>query len=369
MQKTKYVRFDLYRAVITLEQKYEHRCSKVQEKLKNFDESEAEKWTPSQRKSFFGWLKHKNDLEIAQRSANSPWILSDVILASVNGRLPNTIMEYHDDKIEIDKLTFFQKDNTPWLMSVQISRLRADSLPAKKKLGKPRSDIALDDDEYIGEFTEVLFDARFNVVAIQANRYGVGVSAICRYLNFLHKQYTELQGSQVPEYTIGELQPIIDGALTEKAFEAEHVRKIHLRCSDVNADAIIPEDNLTLGSSVRIIGEQKGVVLDVTLAVRGREPSRSLPTSDIRNVGSGFVKFMNDPEISAERKKDAKMEVTIWNEEDAAAEAVDLMVPKVNFIIPLSIEERKPIGSEYLYDVSAEEYSKQTGRLNGLLGK
>ena len=63
------------------------------------------------------------------------------------------------------------------------------------------------------------------------------------------------------------------------------------------------------------------------------------------------------------------MEFTIWNEKESVAESVDLLIPKVNFIIPLSVEERKPIASEYLYDVTVEEYGKLTGRIHALLGQ
>lgn len=367
MQKIKSVRFDLYRAVIVLKASHDKHSKQADEKIAALEAISPDEWTQAQKRSYTTWFGHRKKLKEAEDMANSPWDLQQVIMAAIDGKLPDTTMEHFGEKIEIDRNACFCKAETPWLISFQISRLRADSLPAKKKLGRPRNDIHLEDDEYIGEFTEVLFDSRFNIVIIQANRYGVGVGVVCKYLNYLHKQYLELSGETPSKYTIGELKPILDESLTEKAFNSKCIRKIHFRCSDENVDAIISEDNQTLGSAVRLIGEQTGVVLDVTLSVRGREPSRSLTTDDIKMAGRDYVRFMNDSLTSEKSKKDARMEFTIWNETESVAEAVDLLIPKVNFVIPLSVEERKPIGSEYLYDITAEAYGKLTGRICSLL--
>ena len=369
MQKIKNIRFDLYKAVIALKTNYDKHCRQADEKLSAFEAIPSDEWTPAKKRSFAIWSGHKKKLKEAEEMANSPWDLHEVIMAAIEGKLSNTTMDYYGEKIELDKNACFCKSDTPWLISFQISRLRADSLPAKKKIGSPRNDIHLEDDEYIGEFTEVLLDRRFNIVIIQANRYGVGVGVVCKYLNYLYKRYLELTGKTQSKYVIGDLQPILDETLMEKAFNSECIRKIHFRCSDENVDAIISAENQTLGSAVRLIGEQTGVVLDVTLSVKGREPSRSLTTDDIKKAGRDYIKYMNDSLVSETSKKDAKMEFTIWNETESVAESVDLLIPKVNFIVPLLVEERKPIGSEYFYDITVEKYGNLTGRIIALLQK
>lgn len=366
--KIKRVRFDLYRAVIMLKKNYDRQRRQATEKIEALEAIPVDDWSPNQRRSHLLWKTHQQELREAEEAANSPWVLQDVINAAIDGSIPDTIMDYQGEKIEIDRNACYQKEKTPWLTSFQISRLRADSLPAKKKIGMPRDDIHLEDDEYIGEFTEVILDSRYNIIIIQANRYGVGVGVVCKYLNYLQKKYDELNGIETAKYVIGALQPIIDEELTRKAFESEYIHKIRIRCSDENVEAFISDDNESLGSVARLIGEQTGIVLDVTLSVKGREHSRTLKTEDIRRAGQEYVRFINDPNTPDGSKKDARMEFTIWNETESIAESVDLMIPKVNFIIPLSVEERQPIGSEYLYDLTAEEYNKLTSRITALIG-
>lgn len=367
--KTKNVQFNLYKAVVILDKKFEKRCSMVREKMRGIDESEMEQWNARRKHLFERWKRNEHELKQAEDSANSIWELQNVILAAISGKIPNITMDYRGEKIELDKNACFIQDTIPGILSFQLSRLRVNGLPAKKKLGQPREDIPLDDDEYIGEFTQVLYDSRYNVVSIQVNRYGVGVAQICRYLNYLQKEYDQLFGQETfKKYTVGDLQPIIDERLAEKAFQSECVRKIHFRCSDENIDAIISEDNQTLGSSIRLIGEQTGIVLDVSLSLQGQEPSRTLLKDDMEKAGHNFISFMNDPTVPDERKQNARMDLIVWDSERNAFEAVDLLAPKVNFIVQLQVEDRKSIASDYFYHETMEEYKKMDSRLFALLG-
>ena len=58
-----------------------------------------------------------------------------------------------------------------------------------KRIGRERENIDLQNDEFIGEFTQIIFDTRYNTIAIQSNRYGVGWNVVCKYLNYIQNVF------------------------------------------------------------------------------------------------------------------------------------------------------------------------------------
>ncbi|MBP3656114.1 MAG: hypothetical protein J6K32_05385 [Clostridia bacterium] len=368
MPKKKYVRFSLYKAVLSLTDNHADKLLKADQRI-----AELEAIAPQDFKSHHGlsldkWRDHRRELAEAAARRQTTWQLSQVIEAAQNGRIPEMVLKVNGEKIEMDRNAYFHKDSSPHLYSFQIAKLRATGLPAKKKIDEAREDIPLAEDEYIGEFTEILLDTRYGVVIIQSNKYGVGVSAVQKYLNFLQKQYLEINRQPVNRYLVGELQPILDEGLTERALAADCYKKVRIRCSDVNKDGIIPEDSVHLSSVARIIGEQTGVTLDVCLTVKREDAAGTLTARDVRSVARKYREFMAAPTTTDEDKKDARVEVTILNPQTNVLEAIDLLTPKVDFLVPIEVEERQPIGSEYLYDLTAEQYSRLDARLFAILG-
>ena len=366
MEKTKYVRFDIYKAVIATKKDYDEKYTAISNKISSFDEANLKGWSTTKKKSFALWKQHKQQMDMEAQQVDTDWKLQDIIVAAVNGDIPNITMDYDGEKIEIDKNTFYTDQENNHILAFQITRLRADSLPAKKKIGLPRTNISLENDEYIGEFTEVIFDSDLSTVAIQSNKFGVGYSVVSRYLNYLWKIYTDIHGSQYPKYVIGKLEPIVDKTLTEKALQAKCIKKVWLRCSDENISAIIPENNTTLGEASRNIGKHTGIVFEVSLAVKDVKAAGPLPTSDFLTIGKNFVSMMNDPNTPASMKKDAKMEMTIITD-DASSEAIDLLVPKVNFYVSIRVEDRVPIDAKYLNRIATVEYINRAGGIKLLL--
>lgn len=367
MARTKNIRFDIYRAQLSIDDKGHNKYNHAIQKVKEFDTLLPDGWTSSKRASFKLWSKHKEEIEEEMKQSGTQWLLDEIINAAINDLLPNTAMQYDEEIIEIDRDSYINRPDKPNILSFQITRLRTDSLPAKKKIGRPRTDIELDDDEYIGEFTVVMYDASLGIVAIQSNRYGVGPSVICRYLNYLRKQYYEIIGERPPKYLAGQLKPVIDDSLIQRALEADCIKKVRVRCSNESVDALISEDNTYLGGIARSINQQAGVVFDVTMSVKTKVDKQSLPKDAIKDVARRFISMISDPKVSKEIKKDAKVEMTIVSEEDASAEAVDFLIPKVNFYVHLTVEDRVPVRSEYFHDRTMESYEGYMPRLAMLL--
>ena len=190
-----------------------------------------------------------------------------------------------------------------------------------------------------------------------------------KYLNFLRTRYLESLGADRYLYLIGMLEPLVDESITRKALSSGAFKKLRLKCSDVNVDGIVSSDNNTIGSVVEIVGKQSGVVVEVTISVKGRKPSKILNARDIEESAQRFLGFMNDDSVPAVMKKDADMEVTYYDATMNASEAVNLLLPKVNFFVKIEAEERKPIDAMYLYHRVKEVYDRYAERLRSIVGE
>lgn len=368
MPKTKYVRFNLYKAVVSLATGYYDRKNLVESKLDDFLQSNPENWKYNERKRHSRWSAHKEEIERCAEQANTSWQLGEVIEAAVNRVIPELVMTVGGESVELDVNAYYHSEDASYLHSFQLTRLRATGLPAKKKIGQERVDIPLENDEYIGEFTEVLIDTRYDVISIQSNKYGVGVSIIQKYLNFLQKQYNEIRNRPLARYVIGELKPLIDEKLTELALNSTCYKKLKLRCSDVNMEGIIPRNNVRLSSVPNIIGNQTGVIMELSLSIKKDSVTPSLTPDDVRAVAEQYRNYINDPTVSEADKKDAQIEITFLNRETDTLEAVDMLIPKVNFYVPIELEDRQPIISQHLYDLTVERYGRIVGKLQAILG-
>lgn len=367
MGKIKQVRFDFYKAVLVLESGFENALERNIKRLKRINEQPEEEWREENLaqkcKEMIESLKKEQEFN------QTKWLLGDAIRAAVSGEIDN-VMAHLDVEIELDKDTYVHdEENEPWLYAFQLTKLRSTELPAKKKIGRERENIALTDDEYIGEFTQIIYDERFNTVAIQSNRYGVSATLVSKYLNCIRNRYLERIGEKKYLYLIGNLEPLVDESLTQKALNSKTFKKLKLKCSDVNVDGIVSPDNATVGAVAGLIGQQSGVVVEVIISVKGRKKSQTLSSEDIEETAHKFLGYMRDSSISCKEKKDAGMELTYYDSTINSTEAVNLLVPKVNFFVNIETEERKPIDATYLFGKVKEMYGRYTERLKSLVGE
>lgn len=111
--------------------------------------------------------------------------------------------------VEIEPGSLKVEDATD-IVTFQISKMRSDLLPAKKKIEQQKKDIRLADDEYIGEFTSVLYDDKKSVFMVQSNMYGLTNSQVEEYLTLLRRRVIEETGNGNIEELACELSVIIN---------------------------------------------------------------------------------------------------------------------------------------------------------------
>lgn len=369
MSKIKEVRFDFYKAVLGLDRGFEAALKRNSRMLERIYEQPEEEWSEEKSGLAQKCREMIESLKKEQEYSQTKWLLGDAIRAAVSGEIDH-VMAYSDVEIELDKDTYVHDEkDEPWLYAFQLTKLRSTELPSKKKIGKERENIALKDDEYIGEFTQIIYDERYNTVAIQSNRYGVSYGLVNKYLNCIRNKYLERIGAEKYLYLIGMLEPLVDDGLTQKALKSKAFKKLKLKCSDVNVNGIVSPDNATVGSIAGLIGQQSGVVVEVTISVKGRKESKTLSSEDIEETAQKFLGYMRDSSIPPVQKKDASMELTYYDSTFNSTEAVNLLIPKVNFFVKIEAEDRKPIDATYLFGKTKEVYDKYTGILKALVGE
>lgn len=108
-------------------------------------------------------------------------------------------------------------------------------------------------------------------------------------------------------------------------------------------------------------------MVEVTISVKGRKPTETLNDKDVEEAAQRFLEYMENPNVTPSMKKDANMELTYYNASMNASEAVNLLVPKVNFFVKIEAEERKPINAIYLFNETKKQYDKYFVRLKELM--
>lgn len=365
-KKIKHVRFSVYKAVMKVEKSNDVKLQKLNEKIDELNSFPKLNW--HQRKSLEMSIQKRDKRQRYANEKSSMWNLKEPLDAVIDGRITKLVMQSFGENVELDRSTIYHKDGTPHLYAFQLSRLREDNLPAKKKIGKERVHFDLEDDEYVGEFTEVLYDSRYNLVIVQTNRDGVGFPTVVHFLNMLRKEYLAHQGVEDDKALYGELQLLLDPCIVDKALRASMYNRISIRCSDINADSILPDEVGQLAAVKNTMKEKKGIVIDFDMKMLQIEPAEYLDEKEIHIAGKRFLEYINNPNISSFEKKNAGMEIYYCDDTNRRQEAVDLLIPKVTFFVSVTVEKRKAVGSEELYDLTVIEYEKLNSKLIDLQG-
>lgn len=136
-------------------------------------------------------------------------------LVKTVGALPNDDsrnMNWNDAPIRLDS---FKQKGSIW--TGELTKIRMNELPPKVKLSGKKEDLDLDDDQGLGEETSFYYNARYNVLLLQRNRFGVSSAAFAYYF----KEKSDLDDDLY-------LDPIIQGDAVKKLEQQEEIRNIEI---------------------------------------------------------------------------------------------------------------------------------------------
>lgn len=244
------------------------------------------------------------------------------------------------------------------VFGLQVSKCRENNIPSKKRLGRIREEIMLDDDEYIGEFVSIIYDPSLGTLMVQSNHYGLSVKQLEFTLTELRFRYRDHQGDTEDEPLLVKLRPIIDLSTLDRALESQYYRKIRIRASDVMLDSSLGDDSL-MSDVRRVLGRSGGINIDILVSVGRAERTASLEQREMRRVLEEFGQM-------GERMK-PRIDVTVLQNEQAQIETINLVEPRMTDVISVEVEPRTTIAHEYLFRLMLEKYNQRRGALTRIL--
>jgi len=250
-------------------------------------------------------------------------------------------------EIEKDSYSFDQRRN---VYGFQLSKLRDKNIPSKKKFGEIKEDILLDQDEFIGEFTSILYDNTYKAVMVQSNLYGLSTKQIEQVLTELRFRYLDRLGRPEQSPLVVKLVPLIDQSKVERVINADYYKKIRIRASDVMLDAALGEDGL-LSDTRRMLMESSGVNIDITISLGRAEKTASLDQENIRRVLNDF-RHMELP-------RRPFIELTALENEEAEIETINLIEPRMTDRISIEVEPRTTVAHEFLFQNMLTVYDER----------
>ncbi|WP_223553449.1 DUF6731 family protein [Lysinibacillus sphaericus] len=257
-----------------------------------------------------------------------------------------TTVPVGDEYAEIEKDSY-SYDERRDLYSLQLSKLRENNIPSKKRLGDIKEAILLEQDEYIGEFVSLIFDNTYGCVALQSNLYGLSVKQTEHVLTQLRLQYLhEMDRAEELPFVV-RLAPIIDRAKIQRIIRADFYKKVRIKGSNVMLDAELNDESL-LGEARRLLHESAGVNFDITISLGRAERTATLTEEKVRELIQEYNAMPDDQK--------PQIELTALENEEAEIETVNLFEPRMTDRVSIEIEPRQTVAHEYLYQTFLEKY-------------
>lgn len=275
----------------------------------------------------------------------------------LNYILVNKLKEYAydvnlQDKGEIDSNTLEYKDKDK-LFHFQMSKLRNQNIPDKKKISAVREKLPLDPNEYLSEYISFIFDPQFDLSIVQTNRNSLSTKEICTYLHQLRHMYLVEKGLEPKIFKV-EADIVPDSNKIKEVKEADSIRKITLKGAEIDLASI--SDDSSLREISQVINQFKGVNFEISISVeKYAKPEDTLNKEETNDLVDEIIHGNNNLAMKVDMKEDS----------DTAIETVNLVEPRMTSYIKLESNRNNDLGIEVIYTNFMELiYNEQRAKLH-----
>lgn len=358
----KNIKFNYFVGYLSMDKDIYRETEKKFNALKYIEEKLKEKkpLTENQKRIQADEKEIRLQKSIYDKCGRSKWSAQEMFEKILSEKIPTNIA-VGDIPIEIEPGTL-KVDADKKITTFQLSKLRSDLIPAKKKIEKQKEEIRLNNDEYIGEFTSVLYDEKISVFIIQSNFYGLTVSQVESYLTLLRRRVIEeTKGSEISELAC-ELQVIIDSCDIGNIKKSQEVKKIRFRAADGIYDALGQVGDGYLPNVRRSLGEKSGYIIDITVSIDKDSEIKTIDDEIVSSITENFDTIKNsqyDPNLL--------VEVTRKEDENSATELINLLQPKMYDNISIKMKPRVSVAHEFLCIALKEKYEERQGHLYNIV--
>ena len=236
-------------------------------------------------------------------------------------------------------------------------------LPSKKKIEKRKEDIELEDDEYIGEFTSVLYDETNHVFMVQSNAYGVFSSQIEKYLTMLRRRVIKETNSDDMTELSCELSVVVGNYDIKSVGRSKEVKKVRFRAADGVYDALATDDDNYFARVRRSINDRSGFVIDITVSINRDSEIKTMDEDILGDIANKF-----DVIKQCDYDPNLLVEVTRKEDDDSRMELINLLSPRMTEVIMLTMKPRTSVAHEFLSAKMIDAYRIVKSKINMILG-
>lgn len=227
-------------------------------------------------------------------------------------------------EIRVERIHKPTSANPYWLMD--FTHLRFDHGPGKVNRSTPIEGFDLDSDEGFGEETAALYHPKSGYIFIQYNHYGVRASSIGSYLS-------EIRVAQGDSYS---LIPKIDDQSAARLAKTKIIKKLNFKIAPVNMNSSAKSAGVSLGNILDMSNELNAETIEVIVS-SGRSANSNLLYTKARAIIEKLNALLDSDDVLGGNvdvpRALQKFEIHGRKEIDAPTEAIDMLTPKLEYLI------------------------------------
>ncbi len=241
----------------------------------------------------------------------------------------------------------YDEKNKYWHLN--FVKLRETNIPNMAKTNSEAEPILLDDDEYIGEDVNALYDDDLNVLVVQRNKYSLNFDAIEYYINEIWKSDENLEIF---------LRPILPQDIFDSIRNKGTYRKVNVKFDSVRYSHFDGKESSIMKKIFNAVGKYRCMGAEIVITM-GYNKNDYL---DNATVTETIDDIRNNKSIIS------KAEISYKDEIDNKTEILDLFADKRHDFIMLTIEKRESILAGYVFSKMVEKYNEGRDSLKETLG-
>lgn len=246
--------------------------------------------------------------------------------------------------IDVDSSTFFEDDDYVFF---QVCNNRDINLPSKREIGGTREMIQLKDNEYIGEFTSILYHKETKVFMIQKNRYSVTVTQFTKILSDMFNEYLRKVRNLTIAYIMLELRPVVDYGRLGKINNKNVIDTVKLSGTSSALIAMLGNKEKALHFFGKFLNSFQ--VDHFELKVTAKKDgiiNRSVNVEEIEEL----IKQINISQKNNQNIDDLHLECGVLDEKLQKREMINYFLPTINETIEFEMKLRTNLSFEIVRD-------------------
>ncbi|HAO6535996.1 TPA: hypothetical protein IQC46_002711, partial [Listeria monocytogenes] len=234
------------------------------------------------------------------------------------------------EQARLSKISLHQ-DKPYELFQLNLCRLREDTPGITSTISSELSNIPLEENEYIAEDINILYDNGHHVMMIQRNIHSLSATGLQVYLQNMLEQMDPNNNLTIS------LEPILDIYALKKAKSKDLYRKITLRVATNKVGKLLDDP---IGRSFEQLESIEGATIEITISSESKKKSK-LKTGEIRKIIET---------IEQERELYSKAEISGKDSEDSTIEKFDLLKGKLRIQKFYNVPTKKYLDPDTVLD-------------------